>query len=119
MVSSLLLLLFTVFENLLTNYLVVVVMANWAQLKAFTTELSSAIESLTGYQQIVEACPELSIQAKSTAQPIVPPGAPIEAQRARNTVLANICAIHKLLAEPVDFLQELVRQVSYRLFRGV
>ena len=90
-------------------------MTGWALLEArtetHTTELNTAIEVLTSHCQNDERTSDFDVEANNAPQPLISP----EAHRARRPIMANIAKLQTLLVEPVDFLQELARQVGLSL----
>ena len=86
-------------------------MTGCVQIEAYTRELNAAVETLASHCQNVDAISEGEIEI--TPQPLVAPEAPIEAHRARRSILASIAKLKILLAEPTDILQELARQVGF------
>ena len=90
-------------------------MTGWALLEArtetHTTELNNAIEVLTSHCRDIERTSDFEVETKNGPQPLISP----EAHRARRPILANIAKLQTLLVEPVDFLQELARQVGLSL----
>ena len=90
-------------------------MTGWALLEArtetHTTELITAIEVLTSHCRNKERTSDFEVEANNTPQPLISP----EALRARRPIMANIAKLQTLLVEPVDFLQELARQVGLSL----
>lgn len=87
-------------------------MTGSALLEAHTAELNAAIETLTNHCRNVERISDFEVEIRNAPRPLIPPEAPAEAHRARRSIMANMAKLHTLLAEPVDFLQELARQVS-------
>ena len=90
-------------------------MTGWALLEARTetntTEHNTAIEVLTSPCQNNERTSDFEVEANNAPQPLISP----EAHRARRPIMANIAKLQTLLVEPVDFLQELARQVRLSL----
>ena len=90
-------------------------MTGWALLETrtetHTTELNTAIEILTSHCRNTERASDFEVEAKNAPQPLISP----EAHRARRPIMANIAKLQSLLAEPVDFIQELTRQVGLSL----
>ena len=90
-------------------------MTGWTLLEdrteTHTTELNNAIEVLTSHCRNIERTSDFEAEAKNAPQPLISP----EAHRARRPILANIAKLQTLLVEPVDFLQELARQVGLSL----
>lgn len=90
-------------------------MTGWALLEARTethpTELDSAIEVPTSHYRNTEPTSDFEVEANNAPQPLITP----EAHRARRPIMANVAKLQSLLVEPVDFLQELARQVGLSL----
>jgi len=85
-------------------------MANNLKLKAYTADLINALETLTNYCQNCETATD--IENGNTQQLLVPSEAPAEVHCARKSVMTNISRLQRLLTEPLDFLQDIAKQVS-------
>lgn len=86
-------------------------MNGWVLPNTYTTELNAVIRNLSKYRQDAEISSQGGVE--NTPQPLVPPGAQIEAHQARRAVMANIAKLQILLDEPADFLHKLAKQVSH------
>ena len=90
-------------------------MTGWSLLEArtetHTTELNTAIEVLTSHCRNTERISDFEVEANHAPQPLISP----EAHRLRRPIMANIAKLQTLLVEPVDFLQELAKQVGLSL----
>ena len=84
-------------------------MTSLVQLEAYTSELAAAVKSLAISCRNVHA--PVDFGAGIPPRPLVPPGAPSEARRARRSIMANLAKLQTLLDEPADFLQQLAGQV--------
>lgn len=86
-------------------------MTNLAQLEAYTRELSTAIKRLATHCQNAK----VAVDSMRGGPPqLIPPGAPEEAHRARESALASITKLQIMLAGPTDFLQQMASQVYIR-----
>lgn len=84
-------------------------MLGLAQLEAHTTKLVALVKTLTDYCEHVEAPADFTVG--KVPQPLLPPQAPSEAQRARLSIVAIVTQLQTLLNEPAEFLQQIGRQV--------
>ncbi|KKA18013.1 Uncharacterized protein T310_8038 [Rasamsonia emersonii CBS 393.64] len=84
-------------------------MTNLAQLEAYTRELSTAIKRLATHCQNAK----VAVDSMRGGPPqLIPPGAPEEAHRARESALASITKLQIMLAGPTDFLQQMASQTQ-------
>ncbi|KAL4950055.1 hypothetical protein BDW69DRAFT_187733 [Aspergillus filifer] len=77
-------------------------MANLSDLESHASDITAAVKTL------VAQCQNLTIT--STPQSLIPPDAPIEAHRARQSILSTISRLQTLLSTPADLLHHLAVQ---------
>ena len=92
-------------------------MNSLAQLEAYTSDLAAAVKRLIHYCRNVEVPANFAVG--KPPQPLVPPEAPSEAHRERRSIITNLAKLQTLLGEPVDFLQQLARQVRLSIPESV
>ena len=80
-------------------------MNSLSQLETYANELAVVAKTLAGYCQ--------DAGAGSTPQSAIPRDAPFEVHRARRNALSILARLHVLLAEPVDLIQHLSKQVRH------
>ncbi|KAL5341614.1 histidine phosphatase superfamily [Aspergillus crustosus] len=76
-------------------------MSTSSDLEAYASDLTTAVKTLATH------CSNLT---PTTSQPLIPPDAPNEAHRARQSILATISSLQALLTTPSDFLHHLTVQ---------
>ncbi|KAL4935852.1 hypothetical protein BDV06DRAFT_233903 [Aspergillus oleicola] len=76
-------------------------MTNLSDLESHASDLTAAVKTL------VSQCQNLTT---SNSHPLIPPDAPSEAHRARQSILSTISRLQTLLSTPADFLHHLAVQ---------
>jgi hypothetical protein len=79
-----------------------------AKFEALAGELLIATKSLLEHIHNIDAS---SYDTRGGAAQLIPPEAPAEAQRARESTLASLNKLRTMLAGPIDFLQDMASQV--------
>jgi len=82
-------------------------------LEAHVTSISD------GFKLLAERCRDAGINSTlsgAPSPPVIPSDAPAEIHRQRQTLLAGAIRLQTLLSEPMDFIQNLAKQVGSLFF---
>lgn len=86
-------------------------MTSLDQLELYTSELAAAVKSLANHCRNFGTSVDSTAKSPLVSPSLVPPDAPSEAHRARQSILTYLSKLRTLLSEPADFLQQLATQV--------